>query len=198
MKHVSTVPICSNTLFCYKLDIKEDLTFKFKNEEFMPADLPFKAIKSADMNILNKYKKLTKEIKKAVNETLEKILLLENVKYQIFNSWLTKTAPGNFSNSHRHSNSWLSGVYYPKGDPGFNISFHHDNKTQFFTLPKQYNIYNSTEWIISPEDNYLILFFSQLRHEILRNKSNKDRYSLAFNILPQGPFGAGDSYSVWR
>jgi len=197
MKHVSTVPICSNTLFCYKLDIKEDLTLKFKNEEFVPSNLAFKADRSADMNILNKYKNLTKEITGAVDETLEKILMLENVNYRIFTSWLTKTSPGNFSNSHRHSNSWLSGIYYPKGDPGFSISFHHDNKTQFFTPPKQYNIYNSTEWIIYPEDNYLILFFSQLRHEILPNESDKDRYSLAFNILPQGTFGAEDSYTVF-
>jgi len=197
MKHVSTIPICSNTLFIYKLDIKEDLSLKFKNEEFVPRNLAYKAGKGADMNILNKYEDLTREITGAVDETLKETLMLENVNYRIFTSWLTKTAPGDFSDSHRHSNSWLSGVYYPKGDPGFSIRFHHDNKTQFFTLPKEYNIYNATEWIIYPEDNYLILFFSQLRHEILRNDSNKDRYSLAFNILPQGKFGAEDSYNVF-
>ena len=167
------------------------------NEEFVPRNLRFKAGKGADMNILNKYENLTKEIKEAVDETLEEILMLENVDYKIFTSWLTKTAPRDFSDSHRHSNSWLSGVYYPKGDPGFGIKFHNDTKTQFFTPPKQYNIYNSTEWTIYPEDNYLILFFSQLRHEIIRNESDKDRYSLAFNILPKGEFGAEDSYNIF-
>ena len=39
MRHLSTIPICSNTLFCYKLDIKEDLTVKFMNEEFIPRNL---------------------------------------------------------------------------------------------------------------------------------------------------------------
>tara|TARA_R100000664_G_scaffold28576_1_gene39936 strand:- start:1301 stop:1897 length:597 start_codon:yes stop_codon:yes gene_type:complete len=198
MRHLSTIPICSNTLFCYKLNIKEDLTLKFKDEKFIPRNLAFdKAGKGEDMNILDKYKDLKKEIQAAVDETLEEILMLEKIDYKIFTSWLTKTAPKDFSDSHHHSNSWLSGVYYPKGDPGFSIKFHHDNKTQFFTPPKQYNIYNSTEWIIYPEDNYLILFFSQLRHEILRNDSNLDRYSLAFNILPKGPFGAEDSYNVF-
>jgi|TARA_R110000796_G_scaffold12103_1_gene40240 uncharacterized protein (TIGR02466 family) len=197
MKHISTIPICSNTLFIYKLDIQEDLNLKFKKEEFLPRNLNFKAGKGVDMNILNKYKNLTEQITAAVDETLEKILMLENVNYKIFTSWLTKTAPGDFSDSHRHSNSWLSGVYYPKGDPGFSIKFHHDNKTQFFTMPKEYNIYNSTEWIVYPEDNNLILFFSQLRHEILRNESNKDRYSLAFNVLPQGKFGVEDSYNIF-
>ena len=198
MRHLSTIPICSNTLFCYKLNIKEDLTLKFKDEKFIPRNLVFdKAGKGEDMNILDKYKDLKKEIQAAVDETLEEILMLEKVDYKIFTSWLTKTAPGDFSDSHRHSNSWLSGVYYPKGNPGFKIRFHHDNKTQFQTKPRLYNIYNSTEWIINPEDNYLILFFSQLRHEILRNESNQDRYSLAFNILPKGPFGAEDSYNIF-
>ena len=68
MRHRRTIPICSNTLFCYKLNIKEDLTLKFMNEEFVPRNLRFKAGKGADMNILNKYENLTKEIKEAVDE----------------------------------------------------------------------------------------------------------------------------------
>ena len=202
MKHLSTIPICSNGLFIYKLDIKDDLDLKFKDEKFKDEKFmsrygKFEAGRSEDMNVLRKYENLNQEINKAVDETLEKILMLQNVNYRIFSSWLTKTAPGDFSRSHRHSNSWLSGVYYPKGDSGFSIRFHYDNRTQFFTPPTEYNIYNSTEWVIVPEDNHLILFFSQLRHEIMLNQSNKDRYSLAFNILPKGGFGAEDSYNVF-
>ena len=37
MKHVRNIPICANTLFIYKLDIKDDLTLKFTEEEFKPA-----------------------------------------------------------------------------------------------------------------------------------------------------------------
>ena len=50
---------------------------------------------------------------------------------------------------------------------------------------------------LSPEDNYLILFFSQLRHKILLNTSNQNRFSLAFNILPKGEFGTIDSKSIF-
>ena len=38
MNHISTVPICSNALFIYKLDIKEDLTLKFNEEKFRPIE----------------------------------------------------------------------------------------------------------------------------------------------------------------
>ena len=195
MKHLSTIPICSNILFVYRLDIKDDLTLKFKKEEFKsPAS---GSLMSEDLNVLKKYKDLNKEINKAVDGTLKEILMLKNINYQIFNSWLTKTKPGGFSNSHSHSNSWLSGTYYPKGDPGFSIKFFSDNKTQFYTPPTEYNIYNSTDWNIFPEDNHLILFFSQLRHKIMPNQSTKDRFSLAFNILPKGEFGTIDSKTIF-
>ena len=40
----------------------------------------------------------------------------------------------------------------------------------------------------------LIIFPSSMRHQILPNKSKKDRYSIAFNIMPKGKFNyPGDS-----
>ena len=195
MEHLSTTPICSNTLFIYRLDIKDDLTLKFKEEKFKPA--AGSSLISEDLNILKKYEDLNKEISKAVDETLDEILMLKHINYRIFSSWLTKAAPNAFSDSHAHSNSWLSGVYYPKGDPGFSIKFFYDNKPPFFTQPTEYNIYNSTERVIVPQDNFLILFFSQLRHQLMPNQSTKDRFSLAFNILPKGEFGTMDSKTIF-
>ena len=123
--------------------------------------------------------------------------MLKNINYRIFSSWLTKTAPKAFSDSHNHNNSWLSGIYYPIGDPAFSVKFFSDNRTQFFTPPEKYNIYNSNECIIVPEDNSLILFFSQLRHKIMPNQSTKDRFSLSFNVLPKGEFGELDSKTIF-
>ena len=196
MQHISNIPICSNALFIYKLNIEENLTLKFKEEEFMSLGGGSSLI-GKDLHILKKYKNLNEKINKAVAITLKEILMLENINYKIFSSWLTKAEPETSSDSHRHSNSWLSGVYYPKGDPGFSITFFHDNTSPFFNTPKKYNIYNSSDWTIFPEDNYLILFFSQLRHKIMPNKSSKDRFSLAFNILPKGQFGGEDSKVIF-
>jgi len=197
MEHIETVPICSNALFIYKLNIKNDLTLRFKKEKFRPAKITnsetdkFMCLVGEDFNALNKYKELNKEIKKAVDQTLKEVLMFENIDYRIFSSWITKTSPQSFSAQHSHSNSWLSGVYYPKFNPSFGIKFYHDSISQFFTQPKKYNIYNSSDWTVIPEENYLILFFSQLRHQIMPNLSSEDRYSLAFNIIPKGKFGAG-------
>ena len=192
MKPLSIIPICSNALFIYKLNIKDNLVSKFKKEKFkLVPDIS--SFMSEDLNVLKKYKKLNKEINKAVDVTLKEGLMLKNIKYRIFSSWLTKTEPQGFSHSHDHSNSWLSGIYYPQSDPGFRVKFFNENMTHFYTLPTKSNIYNSREWIITPTDNFLILFFSQLRHQIMPNQSTEDRLSLSFNILPEGEFGTGDS-----
>ena len=115
MKHISTVPICSKPLFIYKLDIKEDLTLKFNEEKFRPMEQEgTTALLGENLNILKKYKGLKKEINKAVDATLKEILMLKNINYKIFSSWLTKTRPGDCWNSHTHDNSWLTGVDYPK------------------------------------------------------------------------------------
>jgi uncharacterized protein (TIGR02466 family) len=199
MKHVTTIPIFSNPLFIYKLDINEDLILKFKNEKIIkPSHNETSteheaSLMTEELDILKKYKHLNKEINKAVYTTIKEILKLKNTDYKICNSWLTKSKPGQFSTSHSHRNSWLSGVYYPKGDPGFSIKFYHDNCSPFFSLPKEYNLYNSTEWSVFPEDNYLILFYSQLRHKIMPNQSNNDRFSLAFNVLHKGELGLADT-----
>ena len=196
MKHLRNIPVCANTLFIYKLDIKNDLTLKFTKEKFK-STLKGPSLISEDLNILKKYKELSSEINKAIDATLKKILVLKNTDYRIFSSWLTKTEPKGFTDSHFHGNSWLSGVYYPKGDSGFSIRFFNDSMTQFLTSPIEYNIFNSREWTTFPEDNFLILFFSQLRHKIMPNQSKKDRFSLAFNLLPKGEFGTTDSKTIF-
>jgi len=195
MKHLHSVPICANALFIYKLDIKEDLTLKFTKEKFKWTKAP--CLITKDLNILKKYKELNKEINKAIDATLKEILMMKNVNYRIVTSWLIKTKPKGFSESHFHGNSWLSGVYYPKGDPGFGIKFFYDDVSQYYTRPTEYNIYNSTEGVVTPEDNFLILFFSHLRHKIMPNQSKKDRFSLSFNLLPKGEFGDEDSKLIF-
>ena len=196
MKHLSTIPICSNGLFIYRLNIKDDLTLKFKEEKFRRLTTGSASI-GLDLNILKRYENLNKEISKAVDATLKEILMLKNINYRIYSSWLTKAEPETSSASHTHMNSWLSGVYYPKGDAGFSIRFSNENAHVFYTQPTEYNLFNSTGWTICPEDNYLILFFSQLRHKLMPNLSTKDRFSLAFNILPKGEFGDIDYKTIF-
>ena len=195
MKYLHNIPICANTLFFYNLDIKDDLTLKFTEEKFKSATGT--SLITEDLNILKKYNKLNTEIKKAVDTTLKEILMLRNVNFRIFSSWLTKAKPKGFGDRHSHSNSWLSGIYYPKGDPGFNVKFFLPSKSQFYTAPIEWNMFNAGSWVITAEDNLLVLFFSQLNHQIMLNESTEDRFSLAFNLVPKGEFGTLDSRIIF-
>ena len=65
----------------------------------------------------------------------------------------------------------------------------------FLIVPDKsdYNIHNSNDWNIKPEKNMVLFFPSYLEHAILDNRSKKSRHSLAFNIVPMGKYGNGDS-----
>ena len=129
--------------------------------------------------ILNKFKKLNDEVYKYDN------------KFIITTSWFTHTKNGQFGNFHNHSNSMFSGVFYFT-DNNSSIKFQNFNKnTSFNIIPKEYNVYNSLSWEIKPSKGTILLFPSEVYHYV--NISNKDRKSLAFNIVPVGEYGGRDS-----
>ena len=80
MKHINNIPICSNVLFIYQLDVEENLTLKFKEEKFVSTNSGGSLI-SKDSNVLKKYKNLNKKINEAITTTLEKTLMLKNINY---------------------------------------------------------------------------------------------------------------------
>lgn len=148
---------------------------------------------SEKKDILKNISSLKKEINLKVKYFIEEILQY-NVKFKLLNSWSTKVKPGGFSQPHHHTNSFISGVYYPIGHEQFKIQFTRKYINKFFNIPvKKFNSFNSNASSISVVDNMLILFLSDVDHEILPNRSNMDRYSLAFNVNPFGKIGEADS-----
>ena len=192
MKLISSVPIIAANIFIYELDSNNNFINDFKSSEFTLTPNNNKAYQSNDKSILNKFPILEQQIKSAVKD-----VILDKFKYTndfiITRSWLTKTEPQGSSDDHFHSNNWLSGIYYPDYDPSFQITFYNDYRDAFVSEPTEFNIYNSLNWTITPKKNSLIIFSSRLRHEVLINTSDRDRYSLAFNLLPNGIFGNEDS-----
>lgn len=148
---------------------------------------------TCSFNILSNFKGLEEMFNEHVSLYIKNVLKYET-QFKIFTCWATKTEPESYSRLHNHSNSWLSGVYYPEGDKDFKISFM-DSKTEWFMdRPIEYNTYNESSKEFTANKNMLIIFPSYLRHQILPNKSKKDRYSIAFNIMPVGQINyPGDS-----
>lgn len=128
----------------------------------------------------------------------------DNLNFEIQNSWINKHEKNDFAGAHRHSNSIVSGVYYPEVDDrsgaiifqkdksyynlwtdtiniGFNYQKHNDQD--------KLNVFNADAWGIYPQPGDLILFPSLLYHSVMENQSELIRYSLAFNVFPKGNFG---------
>ena len=90
----------------------------------------------------------------------------------------------------------FSGIFYfSVNKEQLNISFENLQRSSYSVEPTEYNIYNSSEQKLIVENKTLILFPSEVHHQILENISEKDRYSLAFNVIPDGEYGPINSDS---
>ena len=194
MEHYKTESPFSHPVSSYYLNVD-----KYKVVEYLKT-LPYQSIEP-HLNIygggflshpLDSLPELGKEIKLATQAYIKKVWKY-NVDFYIFKSWTQKVVPQGQGQKHYHSNSWLSGVYYPLGRPGFKIAFHNPLRHPWYHVPREYNEYNSTTWTLTAQDNMVILFPSYLEHCPQKNTTLQDRYSLAFNVLPKGRFGTGDS-----
>jgi uncharacterized protein (TIGR02466 family) len=182
--------------FC-KLEVDHNKVLKYiENIEFKPtgSSIQKKSETNISINnyILNDVRYLKDEIYNNVKNYLNKIMKLK-IDLQFTTSWVTKTFPHGYSQEHLHSNSFLSGVYYPIGDKNFNIKFYKEKS--FWNIETIEDNDLNADWynINTTENSVLILFPSNLKHSIEKNLSDKIRYSIAFNTLPLGEIGSGDS-----
>lgn len=134
-------------------------------------------------------KELNKHIKKAIKEAFG-----FNVNHEIVNSWGTLTKPGVDTKFHYHKNYWLSACYYPHGsqEDKYKIIFQDMRYTHWEIGVTEYNNFNAPYWTVFIEKGDLIIFPAHLSHAIGINKTDKDRYSIAVNILPKGKIGHND------
>ena len=147
---------------------------------------------SKNHNVLDDIIYLKHEIYNNIKNYLNNIMKLK-IDFQFTTSWVTKTLHNGYSQKHAHSNSFLSGVYYPIGDKNFNIKFY--KKPSFWNVQAiESNTLNADQCNVNiAENSVLILFPSDLEHSIEKNLSNKTRYSIAFNTLPLGEIGYKDN-----
>ena len=180
-----------------KLNIDYSKVLEFiKNTEFEKRETSKESdsfcLISKNKNIFNELPFLKNEIYKQIEHYLQNVMKFKII-FQFTTSWATKTLPNGYSQRHSHSNSFLSGVYYPTGSEYFNIKFY--KKNNFWSIKTFENNNLNASWysLTIAENSILILFPSHLKHSIEKNLSNETRYSLAFNTLPLGEIGDGDS-----
>ena len=114
-------------------------------------------------------------------------------------SWFTATLSGGSADEHAHCNSWFSGVvYFDEYDEDSSPIQFVNPPSGVYVTPSTDNEYNATDEVIVPERGTILLFPSSVRHRVLKNYSQYERYSLAFNVLPKGHVDVGDSSYTYQ
>ena len=117
----------------------------------------------------------------------------EELDIYITQSWINVNKPGEFHHNHFHTNSIISGVFYVSTEEDDRIIFEHPNirlKQLIKFEPKEFNLWNSSNWFFPSITNELILFPSWLMHKVESNeKATTDRISISFNTFVRGNLG---------
>jgi len=209
MKFFNTLPLFSQPVGVYDLDLDPKKTLKkIKKIPFQPFGQSneerrygHRTSASKSYQVLNELPDLRDEIHNALLYHIREVLRF-NIGFHIFSSWASRTAPQGYALSHCHSNAWLTGCYYMQAHPSFEIQFKAPVSPAwhmpFLPGPTHLNIYSAATWIIPSVPGRLLIFPSVIHHEILRNDSKIDRYSIAFNLIPRGALGTNDGTLILK
>jgi|11_taG_2_1085331.scaffolds.fasta_scaffold60330_3 hypothetical protein len=142
---------------------------------------------------------LTDKLKKAFTKEVQQFLqeyMHMGCEIQMTTSWFTRIWDGQFLNPHRHCNSWWSCCFYFEED--CRIQLNDRTYQQMFVIPEKQTLLNAKEVTFEPNVGTLLVFPSGVEHQILpHNDKERVRFSLAFNFIPKGKVGYGDSSWVY-
>ena len=142
---------------------------------------------------------LKNKILKYVNDFFKTKLFFNKNNFTITTSWIAKTPPGKLSHWHNHNNCYYSGVFYiDTAKECGDIIFSTFDSNIFSIQSTEINQYNSKVFSVPVENDRIVLFPAEIYHKISKNNSNKDRYSIAFNIMPTGKIGHNDSCLIYN
>lgn len=149
-----------------------------------------------EFRVLEQFPKLKHMFTHISNRLIREGLNYNN-KLEISSSWFTKTHKGECSPMHDHKNCVFSAVYYygDYDDKVANLIFKNPlvNLTSYRLNVDKSNKFNTYDIEITPQAGALLIFPSYVSHKIDVHKSDIPRLSLAFNMVPAGQYGIGDS-----
>ena len=155
---------------------------------------------SVESYILDKeLPKLRKFIEESIVTYVENIIIgneydQDKLSFNITQSWLNLSAPGQSHHKHMHQNSVISGVFYFNTNLNDGITFRNPIPAQTIEIPpKSYNHYNSGAWRVIVNEGDLIMFPSHLYHQVEQVMGGKNRISLSFNVFPRGTIGSSEA-----
>lgn len=137
------------------------------------------------------FKDLKKFIQKHLDEYFHDILNVNShTEIYITQSWFNYNGFMSYHHKHYHQNSLVSGSFYIQG-PNVPIAFERDSPLgpAFELHYNEPNEYNSNRFFVNNEIGKLVLFPSNMQHDVVTNNSPIVRISLAFNTFVRGTLG---------
>ena len=141
------------------------------------------------------YDKLTHKIVENTKNVFDNL----HFEYQGFNitdMWSNVLKPGETHRPHTHSNNILSGVFYVDAEQTSGIIFTDPRPQAGVIQPDvtQQFVDNASLIKYDSMTNRMILFPSWLQHYVPINETDKNRISIAFNVMLKGKVGSSEEY----
>jgi uncharacterized protein (TIGR02466 family) len=136
----------------------------------------------------NELKDIKEYIETHIQEYKQKIISprYDNTLY-ITESWINYTNKNQSHHRHSHDNSLVSGVFYFNTVENDAITFYKKKSGLSLSFDTETaNVFNSLSYRLPVSNNMLILFPSELEHEVDINIQDKTRISLSFNVFVKG------------
>lgn len=118
------------------------------------------------------------------------------VYIDVCRAWGIKHMPNDWAQNHCHMNSIFSGIYYldvteHSGDLVIEKGQHSTNCFMTTLTPdvNYFNQYTQQSWRLKPETGMLVVFPSQIIHNVEKNLTQNERYAIAFDVFVRGKFG---------
>jgi uncharacterized protein (TIGR02466 family) len=115
-----------------------------------------------------------------------------DLRLNITQSWCNYSEKGQWHHRHTHSNSFISGVFYPQANIAKDKIYFYKDGPFIFSIPRgdnDWNTWNSDSWWFEVGTGDLILFPSSLQHGVDPVDADETRISLSFNTFPVGVLG---------
>ena len=137
------------------------------------------------------FENIRKQLMSHVKQYFDKVISTsDKIVPYITQSWINYTKENEYHHSHRHPNSFISGVLYFDADKDNDKIHFEKNKYEQISLKiNNFNLYNSPSWFFPLESRNLIIFPSDTQHFVENKKGNNVRTSLSFNVFVKGVIG---------
>ena len=191
----SVIPLFSSPVCTDTYDLNDSEVESIKREKYQPnvaisdEDYRLDGHVSVNKNILENCP-MIKDVCLSHTRAYvrDELKISKEYNYKITSSWANLLLPNHSAPLHGHRDAMFTACLYLEtpencGDIVFEQPF-----TQGWTLGTKsptvddYNLFNSGSWSITPNKGMITMFPAHLMHRIEVNKSNQNRYSLAFDV----------------